>query len=182
MARAKNSGRLIPAYAGKTPSARKTPSTPEAHPRVCGENLSRPPARSRGSGSSPRMRGKLYPRMGNVWNSGLIPAYAGKTCLDSQISKWTRAHPRVCGENYLSREQFGKSAGSSPRMRGKPHGQSSLRSRRRLIPAYAGKTADKHSPTLLHGAHPRVCGENARFARWVQVEPGSSPRMRGKRR
>ena len=25
-----------------------------------------------------------------------------------------------------------------------------------------------------------MCGENARFARWVQVEPGSSPRVRGK--
>ena len=49
-----------------------------------------------------------------------------------------------------------------------------------LIPACAGKTDDTESWPIIERAHPRVCGENARFARAVDIPPGSSPRVRGK--
>ena len=50
--------RLIPACAGKTPPTARANSSTQAHPRVCGENMSATLATSAPSGSSPRVRGK----------------------------------------------------------------------------------------------------------------------------
>ena len=49
---------LIPACAGKTFSQMSASAARQAHPRVCGENTSRPAKRTSGAGSSPRVRGK----------------------------------------------------------------------------------------------------------------------------
>ena len=66
------------------------------------------------------MRGKLDERGDDLPESGLIPAYAGKTAGISAIVIWWRAHPRVCGENAMLAAGAGLKNGSSPRMRGKP--------------------------------------------------------------
>ena len=52
-----------------------------------------------GQGSSPRMRGKRFTLIQSLDIDGLIPAYAGKTCVPvmDKLAHW--AHPRVCGEN-----------------------------------------------------------------------------------
>ena len=50
----------------------------------------------------------------------------------------------------------------------------------RLIPACAGKTLRKTSPTQADRAHPRVCGENAFAVLPMTMRGGSSPRVRGK--
>ena len=50
--------RNIPAYAGKTHSARCYPWSTREHPRVCGENLPFPKRWVINIGTSPRMRGK----------------------------------------------------------------------------------------------------------------------------
>ena len=71
--------RLIPAYAGKTGSAGYLRTRQRAHPRVCGENLTGPCVPCRPRGSSPRMRGKRKSRCRCRDETGLIPAYAGKT-------------------------------------------------------------------------------------------------------
>ena len=70
------------------------------------------------------------------------------------------AHPRVCGENEWTRPSAGRREGSSPRVRGKRQASQSLRMRKGLIPACAGKT-------------PTQVGMNRCVA-------GSSPRVRGK--
>ena len=70
--------------------------------------------------------------------------------------------------------------GSSPRVRGKPDIPHSEVQALGLIPACAGKTGLR---TLMHSdaqAHPRVCGENSRLARDIDIPLGSSPRVRGK--
>ena len=72
--------------------------------------------------------------------------------------------------------------GSSPRMRGKrtlPRHQNYSAG---LIPAHAGKTEMDLIDHLGLWAHPRACGENTYKARDSFIAPGSSPRMRGKRR
>ena len=70
---------LIPAWAGKTNSARRRTSGKRAHPRVGGENLvGWSPARGR-RGSSPRGRGRPALTMLRASSVGLIPAWAGKT-------------------------------------------------------------------------------------------------------
>ena len=71
--------RLIPAWAGKTRSARSGSCSCQAHPRVGGENTVFTRLRGFSSGSSPRGRGKPDGREAGTARSGLIPAWAGKT-------------------------------------------------------------------------------------------------------
>ena len=111
---------LIPACAGKTS---RTPSAElclTAHPRVCGENVSKWTYNSRIKGSSPRVRGKRDGGLAPHLQRGLIPACAGKTLI-FHFPIWnTRAHPRVCGENPSTSGFELSICGSSPRVRGKP--------------------------------------------------------------
>ena len=95
-------GGLIPACAGKTWLAGKKRQENGAHPRVCGENPRPQPCSETSRGSSPRVRGK--PKAAAVFRNikGLIPACAGKTRCRSLRSARSRAHPRVCGENFVS--------------------------------------------------------------------------------
>ena len=178
----KRTSGLIPAHAGKTIEFAANLAFPGAHPRACGENPAAYHGNQRGHGSSPRMRGKHRPGIRRPAQRRLIPAHAGKT-----QSAWTSppsapAHPRACGENIDTSTTLELSQGSSPRMRGKRRRRGPREGRRGLIPAHAGKTSAL-APTVRGGAaHPRACGENevgllARFK-----EPGSSPRMRGKRK
>ena len=172
--------RLIPACAGKTGRTVTTRARPPAHPRVCGENVSRWTSASEASGSSPRVRGKqLLDGLGGV-GGGLIPACAGKTTsTPGSTQSWT-AHPRVCGENGAGADPDGVLDGSSPRVRGKhPHGHQQIAAGR-LIPACAGKTLGVPPWDLGHMAHPRVCGENMCIAPVPWESTGSSPRVRGK--
>ena len=153
-------GRLIPACAGKTTSARSSLTSSKAHPRVCGENRHRAETLLQRLGSSPRVRGKPCPCSSNLACSWLIPACAGKTDADHVLPSRQRAHPRVCGENgYSSAHVFGE-LGSSPRVRGKRTKKNRQFLKLGLIPACAGKTVDFTKDSVYRGAHPRVCGEN----------------------
>ena len=48
-----------------------------------------------------------------------------------------------------------------------------------IIPAYAGNTEVPAPDLLVHGDHPRVCGEHQLFKDVLESISGSSPRMRG---
>mgnify|MGYP001677537341 CR=1 FL=1 len=154
--------RLIPACAGKTQASGGPTSSDGAHPRVCGENGCRV------------LRHRTSP-----W---LIPACAGKTCPAPTPAQPTTAHPRVCGENGFHRGWSLGVSGSSPRVRGKHDPVVDLVPRQRLIPACAGKTTRPSAPSPTSAAHPRVCGENSSSCSCHGRRPGSSPRVRGKRR
>ena len=71
--------------------------------------------------------------------------------------------------------------GSSPRGRGKRRDRHGGPGSRRLIPAWAGKTAPAPPSSSSTEAHPRVGGENRRWRREHRAGVGSSPRGRGKR-
>ena len=73
------SGRLIPAWAGKTTAQTGKDARKRAHPRVGGENRRFRRSYVMGFGSSPRGRGK-------------------RASGSAQSSEWA-AHPRVGGEN-----------------------------------------------------------------------------------
>ena len=60
--------------------------------------------------------------------------------------------------------------------------QSSYTPHTRLIPAWAGKTSTPTSKPLARRAHPRVGGENPKSPSNRFLDPGSSPRGRGKQR
>ena len=71
--------------------------------------------------------------------------------------------------------------GSSPRGRGKQEHLLSLQVSWGLIPAWAGKTRRRPAPCGRNRAHPRVGGENVHARIRSALNPGSSPRGRGKR-
>ena len=66
-------------------------------------------------------------------------------------------------------------------MRGKPHHASANTYKRRITPAYAGKTLRQRMSRKSHEDHPRVCGENIINGNSDYNIEGSPPRMRGKR-
>ena len=72
-------------------------------------------------------------------------------------------------------------AGSSPRVRGKRRGSYRVIPTGGLIPARAGKTSSGRLAPSCVWAHPRACGENYKNLTLVELEEGSSPRVRGKR-
>ena len=133
-------------------------------------------------GSSPRGRGKPLILELMLEAVRLIPAWAGKTPATRSLHHWARAHPRVGGENVRVASTHIHAFGSSPRGRGKPHARRSPRDRRRLIPAWAGKTPKLAQKPFLTPAHPRVGGENRVGPGVGRGNHGSSPRGRGKRR
>ena len=82
MQAAKDSWRLIPAHAGKTPRCDAGYADLRAHPRSRGENGLVCACHVGFSGSSPLTRGKLVVITLIEIQDGLIPAHAGKTPRD----------------------------------------------------------------------------------------------------
>ena len=153
--------RIIPAHAGQTRIRRARFELLPDHPRACGANRGMPIGSPTRYGSSPRMRGKLarLPCVGH--GERIIPAHAGQTGRQGNLSGARPDHPRACGANMCSASERSARAGSSPRMRGKPHGGT----------AWAPARTD----------HPRACGANRACCPPSTGRAGSSPRMRGKR-
>ena len=92
------------------------------------------------------------------------------------------AHPRVCGEHLEKKKEETRDQGSSPRLRGALDEAAKVGQDLRLIPASAGSTRVVVSGSVGRRAHPRVCGEHARFIPNAVGLLGSSPRLRGARR
>ena len=171
---------LIPAWAGKTRLGTLTTSRSRAHPRVGGENSRASVGTLLGTGSSPRGRGKPHGARLAPGVSGLIPAWAGKTCKSNPYVLGVRAHPRVGGENLEGVVYVRQTLGSSPRGRGKPVSLHLEEGTGGLIPAWAGKTCCCVCALFAHRAHPRVGGENSPPTPARRRFSGSSPRGRGK--
>ena len=173
--------RLIPARAGKTSKARRTSARSRAHPRACGENWMVHLYNTSEDGSSPRVRGKPLLYFLSAALHRLIPARAGKTCVNWATNTRTWAHPRACGENGAEAGVSDVPGGSSPRVRGKRLQLGEKPVQRGLIPARAGKTSPRTSSSTAPAAHPRACGENGVSQGMGCGVGGSSPRVRGKR-
>ena len=151
------------------------------HPRVCGEHVTAEVNHYLNQGSSPRMRGTLLVMSNQRKHDGIIPAYAGNTCLARLCCHGNGDHPRVCGEHVSAREHRKSVRGSSPRMRGTRRLRHRAGSPRGIIPAYAGNTRLTFSRLCAIRDHPRVCGEHYQPFLFLCAGGGSSPRMRGTR-
>ena len=93
---------------------------------------------------------------------GIIPAYAGNTGIWSDIVRFRRDHPRICGGTLGTPCPTERCTG--------------------IIPAYAGNTSSNVLLMRSNWDHPRICGEHS----FTDIEDmgytGSSPHMRGTRR
>ena len=154
--------RITPADAGKTTFIRFTSLFLMDHPRGCGENSVLIEPLGCLPGSPPRMRGKQFGCSSPLMWSRITPADAGKTRNTPHTARQRQDHPRGCGENQDFFSGFGLTAGSPPRMRGKPASVS-----------FSGR---------MISDHPRGCGENYEQLVGGVETLGSPPRMRGKPR
>ena len=132
---------IIPAYAGNTNVWPFAAFLHRDHPRVCGEHRMLGHKSAAMTGSSPRMRGTLFVRLGGGAVTGIIPAYAGNTIHVFNCIHLHRDHPRVCGEHESRSLARVTAPGSSPRMRGTLHQAGETDRRSGIIPAYAGNTS-----------------------------------------
>ena len=112
--------------------------------------------------------------------SRITPAYAGKRVLHLDCALNRRDHPRVCGEKTAVFHLAHFAIGSPPRMRGKGGRRATVAPRRRITPAYAGKSIVNEMYGTDIRDHPRVCGEKPAEIQKSQKGKGSPPRMRGK--
>ena len=154
--------RIIPAYAGSTPSGVRPRWAYWDHPRIRGEHRPRGLRSTPGPGSSPHTRGAREGRLGWGVPCWIIPAYAGSTSPDEAIPMKSGDHPRIRGEHGIDILGRRVAKGSSPHTRGAQLRVVSLPVGVGIIPAYAGSTEVIVYP--------------------VEFVGGSSPHTRGARR
>ena len=140
---------ITPACAGKSCSGCCSCSCAGDHPRVCGEKSKEVAEYASKAGSPPRVRGKVEPFKGSMYQSRITPACAGKRsrCTCVQRLRWD--HPRVCGEKTLHRQCNFRPTGSPPRVRGKVCGHPVISMIGGITPACAGKRL-KRSHSIGH--------------------------------
>ena len=151
---------IIPAYAGSTSTRTRPPRGPAHHPRIRGEHLRRAAGRRRAGGSSPHTRGARPDGAALLLGGGIIPAYAGSTPSTSGQVGGDADHPRIRGEHSPLDDGKLSTRGSSPHTRGAPHARRRHAPTRRIIPAYAGSTADEPHWVGTLADHPRIRGEH----------------------
>ena len=125
------------------------------------------------------MRGLQQAPGGRVLPQGIIPARAGFTVRDSDLSIHFADHPRACGVYGPTRYCSRPAAGSSPRVRGLQVLDLLSALVRWIIPARAGFTPPPTPATGRWGDHPRACGVYLLNTGSGRLDLGSSPRVRG---
>ncbi len=171
--------RFIPACAGNAVLRCLDLRNNTVHPRVCGERTQGPVPGDPPHGSSPRVRGTPPSRARGCPCRRFIPACAGNADGVIQTEPHPAVHPRVCGERRDPRGADGRSAGSSPRVRGTPPISEFAPDDGRFIPACAGNAPTPRPLASTSTVHPRVCGERDLLHHALQRGFGSSPRVRG---
>ena len=115
-----NRERIIPAYAGSTPSPPRRRPYRRDHPRIRGEHRRRPTPSCRTRGSSPHTRGARHFEVIVDPIQRIIPAYAGSTSCAPKPTAKSRDHPRIRGEHFQTFMADIADRGSSPHTRGAP--------------------------------------------------------------
>ena len=133
------------------------------------------------SGSSPRLRGTPPDQAMRHYKRRFIPAPAGNTFELRPSAFQATVHPRACGEHQVGLLGVAIGSGSSPRLRGTPHGGPGVPTLFRFIPAPAGNTDAGGYSSTSTSVHPRACGEHCCAVRIAWSCCGSSPRLRGTR-
>ena len=131
-------------------------------------------------GSPLRMRGKAQTQLSFTVPKRITPAYAGKRMMMEILTATVRDHPCVCGEKSPRSHSHLRDPGSPLRMRGKVQQAGRVHIRRRITPAYAGKSWLPAKRALSLGDHPCVCGEKPESDLWLTPKQGITPAYAGK--
>ena len=130
---------ITPACAGKSQVPNLEITRSRDHPRVCGEKFTRKSAINCGSGSPPRVRGKVQCKYWRAPSDGITPACAGKRKQRQNREESKKDHPRVCGEKSPEGGGLNLILGSPPRVRGKARQAVYKDIKHGITPACAGK-------------------------------------------
>ena len=130
-------------------------------------------------GSSPRARGAVRLKNGELGGIRFIPACAGSSWAPCGPMTSSTVHPHVRGEQMPVALCWPSSNGSSPRARGADHRQREKHRRSRFIPTCAGSRRYRQLDRFHSSVHPHVRGEQAHGVAPDGMEGGSSPRARG---
>ena len=174
-------GRIIPAYAGSTPTRPDRASWVEDHPRIRGEHVPAELGVGDAGGSSPHTRGARPRPRGALAQARIIPAYAGSTPTCPRRASPSRDHPRIRGEHPRAGLWRLAGGGSSPHTRGAPGLAGAGGASAGIIPAYAGSTSMLAGLSSCRPDHPRIRGEHPPAKTGSVFDTGSSPRTRGAR-
>ena len=147
---------------------------------MCGEDSPSCSAALLALGTPPRVRGRLTAPYVEVACDGNTPACAGKTRTRVFRRSALQEHPRVCGEDYLSRVFCVHILGTPPRVRGRLGHLPVAHLYVRNTPVCAGKTICYKLTHHMFWEHPRVCGEDSHKAHQNQLYQGTPPRVRGR--
>ena len=180
---------IIPAYAGSTFPSLASTSARRDHPRIRGEHGVPASPGILERGSSPHTRGAPSGASLEGRPVRIIPAYAGSTFSWRRRRPGPGDHPRIRGEHVLRDNIFEGQGGSSPHTRGAHIQQPQGAGAERIIPAYAGSTADRRkSRRAMCGSSPHTRGAPAARAshraptRIIPAYAGSTIRCRVGRR
>ena len=105
------------------------------------------------------MRGKVCWNWSRWSVDGITPAYAGKRYIFKGLLCGFKDHPRLCGEKCAEPSIVVTIQGSPPPMRGKVVRAIPDILRKRITPAYAGKSGNVGKSGFYRRDHPRLCGE-----------------------
>ena len=126
------------------------------------------------------MRGKVCWNWSRWSVDGITPAYAGKRYIFKGLLCGFKDHPRLCGEKCAEPSIVVTIQGSPPPMRGKVVRAIPDILRKRITPAYAGKSDCEDTSQATKWDHPRLCGEKHRRDFPTVPILGSPPPLRGK--
>ena len=171
--------RIIPARAGFTGPRSSRPAGTQDHPRSRGVYWNSVTCIIERMGSSPLARG--LPRAHALLSGGprIIPARAGFTHGGANEVAVLGDHPRSRGVYISVCRLVTVETGSSPLARGLPFRLRGGGRSRRIIPARAGFTRQRHRQHPYRRDHPRSRGVYWNSVTCIIERMGSSPLARG---
>ena len=153
---------ITPAWAGKRCLNDLVDVDWQDHPRVGGEKEWTVHYHRQTEGSPPRGRGKGIKRSSHAHQTGITPAWAGKSRSFISFHFFGEDHPRVGGEKLPVFSICAGVSGSPPRGRGKVTRLYALADLEGITPAWAGKSCGRAAPRAQKRDHPRVGGEKTK--------------------
>ena len=130
---------ITPAWAGKSRLFRMLLDCLRDHPRMGGEKYAFYHLLCLASGSPPHGRGKGSPVCLTGSRSGITPAWAGKSTLQTSTTRTAGDHPRMGGEKSYFVCTIDTPIGSPPHGRGKGGYGWLMLTLTGITPAWAGK-------------------------------------------
>ena len=140
--------RFIPAGAGNTSCTQTTSVCSSVYPRWRGEHCSTNSLKRLMNGLSPLARGTLITDQAILVLTRFIPAGAGNTFVTTLPASRCTVYPRWRGEHMTVCVIFSSVCGLSPLARGTLKHISIKTNDRRFIPAGAGNTKPRRSPSF----------------------------------